>query len=38
VTRSHKTYLAAGATDLALLPLQTAPPDLRRVYDVAADL
>jgi hypothetical protein len=26
----------AGATDMALLPLQTDPADLRRVWEVAA--
>jgi len=36
VTRGLKTYLDAGATDVALLPLQTAPADLQRVYEVAA--
>lgn len=38
VTRSLRTYLDAGATDLVLLPLQTGADDLRRVYDVAAAL
>ena len=36
VTCRLKSYLDAGATDMALLPLQTAPADLRRVYEVAA--
>jgi alkanesulfonate monooxygenase SsuD/methylene tetrahydromethanopterin reductase-like flavin-dependent oxidoreductase (luciferase family) len=36
VTRGLKTYLDAGATDVALLPLQTPPADLQRVYEVAA--
>jgi len=31
-----KTYTDAGATDVALLPLQTDPADLRRVWEVAA--
>ncbi len=38
VTRSLRTYLDAGATDLVLLPLQTGADDLRRVYDVATAL
>jgi F420-dependent oxidoreductase-like protein len=37
VTRGLKSYLDAGATDLVLLPLQTQPDELRRVYEVAAD-
>ncbi len=36
VTRRLKTVIDAGATDLALLPLQTNRADLQRVYDVAA--
>jgi F420-dependent oxidoreductase-like protein len=36
VTRRLKSYLDAGATDLALLPLQTAATELRRIYEVAA--
>ena len=36
VTRQLKRYLDAGATDVALLPLQTQPDELRRVYEVAA--
>jgi F420-dependent oxidoreductase-like protein len=36
VTRRLKSYIHAGATDLALMPLQTGPADLRRVYEVAA--
>jgi F420-dependent oxidoreductase-like protein len=36
VTRQLKTYIDAGATDLALLPLQTGLADLQRVYEVAA--
>jgi F420-dependent oxidoreductase-like protein len=36
VTRRLKSYIDAGATDLALMPLQTEPADLRRVYEVAA--
>ena len=36
VTRRLKTYIDAGATDVALLPLQTDPVDLRRVWEVAA--
>jgi alkanesulfonate monooxygenase SsuD/methylene tetrahydromethanopterin reductase-like flavin-dependent oxidoreductase (luciferase family) len=36
VTRRLKSYLDAGATDLALVPLQTEPADLRRLYEVAA--
>jgi alkanesulfonate monooxygenase SsuD/methylene tetrahydromethanopterin reductase-like flavin-dependent oxidoreductase (luciferase family) len=36
VTRRLKTYIDAGATDVALLPLQTDLVDLRRVWDVAA--
>jgi hypothetical protein len=36
VTRRLKSYLDAGATDLALLPLQTEPADLLRLYKVAA--
>jgi F420-dependent oxidoreductase-like protein len=36
VTRRLKSYLDAGATDLALLPLQTEPADLLRLYEVAA--
>jgi len=31
-----KTYTDAGATDVALLPLQTDPADLRRAWEVAA--
>ena len=38
VTRSLNAYLDAGATDVALLPLQTGPAELQRVYEVAADL
>jgi F420-dependent oxidoreductase-like protein len=36
VTRRLKSYLDAGATDLTLLPLQTEPDQLRRLYEVAA--
>jgi hypothetical protein len=36
VTRRLKSYLDAGATDLALVPLQTEPADLRRLHEVAA--
>jgi F420-dependent oxidoreductase-like protein len=36
VTRRLKSYTDAGATDVALLPLQTEPAELRRVYEVAA--
>lgn len=36
VTRRLKSYLDAGATDLALVPLQTEPAELRRLYEVAA--
>jgi F420-dependent oxidoreductase-like protein len=36
VTRRLKSYIDAGATDLALLPLQTEPADLLRLYEVAA--
>jgi F420-dependent oxidoreductase-like protein len=36
VTRRLKTYTDAGATDLVLLPLQTGPADLQRVWEVAA--
>jgi F420-dependent oxidoreductase-like protein len=36
VTRRLKSYLDAGATDVALLPLQTEPDELRRLYEVAA--
>jgi len=38
VTRRLKSYLDAGATDVALLPLQTEPDELRRLYEVAAAL
>jgi F420-dependent oxidoreductase-like protein len=38
VTRQLKTYMDAGATDLALLPLQTGPADLRRLWEVTAAL
>ena len=36
VTRQLKTYIAAGATDIVLEPLQTGLTDLRRVWDMAA--
>jgi F420-dependent oxidoreductase-like protein len=36
VSRRLKSYLDAGATDLTLLPLQTEPDQLRRLYEVAA--
>ena len=36
VTRQLKTYIAAGATDVVLEPLQTGLTDLRRVWDMAA--
>ena len=36
VTRQLKSYIDAGATDLVLLPLQTQPAELRRMYEVAA--
>ncbi len=36
VSRRVKSYLDAGATDLTLLPLQTEPDQLRRLYEVAA--
>jgi F420-dependent oxidoreductase-like protein len=36
VSRRLKSYIDAGATDLALLPLQTQPAELRRVYQLAA--
>lgn len=36
VTRRLKSYLDAGATDLVLVPLQTEPAELRRLYEVAA--
>jgi F420-dependent oxidoreductase-like protein len=38
VTRRLTSYLDAGATDLVLLPLQTQPAELRRVYEVGAAL
>jgi F420-dependent oxidoreductase-like protein len=38
VTRRLKSYLDAGATEVALLPLQTEPEELRRLYEVAAAL
>jgi F420-dependent oxidoreductase-like protein len=38
VTRSLRGYLDAGADDVVLLPVQTDPDGLRRVYDVAAAL
>jgi Luciferase-like monooxygenase len=36
VTRRLKSYLDAGATDLALVPLQAEWAELRRLYKVAA--
>jgi F420-dependent oxidoreductase-like protein len=36
VSRRLKTYIDAGATELALLPLQTDSADLQRVWEVAA--
>ncbi|MFL6083641.1 MAG: TIGR03564 family F420-dependent LLM class oxidoreductase [Mycobacterium sp.] len=36
VSRRLKSYLDAGATDLTLLPLQTEPDQLRRLYEAAA--
>lgn len=36
VTRTLRTYLEAGATELVLLPQQSAPEDLERIYAVAA--
>ena len=36
VSRRLKSYLDAGAIDLALVPLQTEPAELRRLYEVAA--
>jgi F420-dependent oxidoreductase-like protein len=36
ITGRLKTYMDAGATDLVLLPLQTEPADLQRVYELAA--
>jgi len=38
VTGRLAAYLDAGATDLALVPLQTEPADLQRLWDVAAAL
>ncbi len=38
VTRQLKTYLDAGATDIAVVPLQSGPEELRRVWEVAAAL
>jgi F420-dependent oxidoreductase-like protein len=38
VTRQLKTYIDAGATDVALQPLQTELADLQRVWEVAAAL
>jgi F420-dependent oxidoreductase-like protein len=36
VTRRLKSYIDAGATDVALVPLQSGADDLRRVWEVAA--
>lgn len=36
VTRRLKTYLDAGATDVALMPLQTGLAELKPVWDLAA--
>jgi F420-dependent oxidoreductase-like protein len=36
VTRRLRNYIDAGATDLALLPLQTESADLHRLWEVAA--
>ena len=36
VARQPMTYIAAGATDVVLEPLQTGLTDLRRVWDMAA--
>jgi len=38
VTRSLRGYLNAGADEVVLLPVQTDPDGLRRVYDIAAAL
>jgi F420-dependent oxidoreductase-like protein len=38
VTRRLKSYLDAGATDLALIPLQTQPAELHRLWEVAVAL
>jgi len=38
VTGRLAAYLDAGATDLALVPPQTEPADLQRIWDVAAAL
>ncbi len=38
VARRLRTYLAAGATELVLMPLQSTPEELERIYAVAADL
>jgi F420-dependent oxidoreductase-like protein len=36
VTRQLKTYVNAGASDVVLVPLQTGPDELQRVWDLAA--
>ena len=38
LTRSLRGYLDAGADEVVLLPVQTDPSGLRRVYDIAAAL
>ncbi|CAN5362223.1 LLM class F420-dependent oxidoreductase [soil metagenome] len=38
VTGQLKSYLAAGATEIAIVPLQAGAEDLRRVWDVTAAL
>lgn len=38
VSRQLNTYVHAGATDVALMPLQTDPADLTPVWDLAAGL
>jgi hypothetical protein len=38
VTRSLRGYLDAGVDEVVLLPVQTDPDGLRRVYDIAAAL
>jgi F420-dependent oxidoreductase-like protein len=38
VARQLKSYLDAGATELALIPLQSGADDIRRVWEIVASL